>query len=237
MPSPGGRRRPAPRRRRSPAPRSPRHALPRHRRGWFPAATAAVPEIEPSTSSPPPAATVAAIPSSVSGETAFMSTTSGGAAVDEAIASATAAATAGASAGGATERTTSLASTTATRLGRSRNGASAASRRVRGLRPSTLATTSAPPRARAAARPLPIAPGLTTPTTVTSIPPGQSSVPITLLFGVRTAAAYRVPTVVEMCCTLRKVQGNSNKGHCERCHTCRAQTAHVGHGREFGVNP
>ena len=68
-------------------------------------------------------------------------------------------------------------------------------------------------------------------------PARQSSVPITLLFGVRTAAAYRVPTVVEMCCTLRKVQGNSNKGHCERCHTCRAQTAHVGHGREFGVNP
>jgi hypothetical protein len=106
-----------------------------------------------------------------------MSTTSGGAAADEAIASATAAATAGASAGGTTESTTSLASTTAIRLGRSRNGASVASRRVRGLRPSRLDTTSAPPRARAAARPLPIAPGLTTPTTITSIPPGTVPCP------------------------------------------------------------
>ena len=40
-----------------------------------------------------------------------------------------------------------------------------------------------------------------------------------------------------MCCTLRKVQGNSIKGHCERCHTCPAQTAHMGHRREFGANP
>jgi hypothetical protein len=115
--------------------------------------------MEPSTSSRPSSPS----PRAVAGAIAFKSTSSGVTPCSLA-ARAISAATAGAASGGTIESTTSASRTTAPRSGSSSIGAVAASRAVRSLRPSSVATTRAPPRTSAAAIALPMAPGLTTAT-------------------------------------------------------------------------
>src|SRR5215468_2015625 len=121
------------------------------------------PLIAPSTSSMPAgASTSAAIRETVMGETAFSSATSGVTPARRALA-AMEPAISTARSGGPTLTTIWAAATTASRSGTSSSPAASARRTVRALRPATVATTRAPPRRHARPRPLPIAPGLTTP--------------------------------------------------------------------------